>query len=228
MGSRPTFAYPKITVVGIDISQRMVDYARIQAQVQGLDNASFRVMDVTKPLEFSDNSFDLVNARFLGFLPKAAWPKLIQECLRITRPAGVIRLTESEWGFTNSPAYEKLYAMFASAMRKAGQSFSPERDHLGITPMLGGFLRSAGCINIEQKAHVIDFSVDTQDYNAFRQNWIVAFKLLQPFCIKMGTATQAELDQLYQQMLLEMLEDNFRGIMFLLTAWGKKPLEGPQ
>ena len=217
------FEYPHIEVTGIDLSQQMIDYANIQAQAQGLNNASFSVMDVTQPLDFPDNSFDLVNARFLGFLPRAAWPKLVQECLRITRPGGIIRLTESEWGFTNSPAYEKLYAFFASAMRKAGQSFSPERDHLNITPMLGGFLRSAGCTNIQQKAYVIDFSIGTEDYEAFRQNWVIAFKLLQPFCLKIGTATQEELDRFYDQMLLEMLSDEFRGIMFLLTVWGQKP-----
>ena len=217
------FEYPRIEVTGIDLSQQMIDYANIQAQAQGLNNASFSVMDVTQPLDFPDNSFDLVNARFLGFLPKAAWPKLVQECLRITRPGGIIRLTESEWGFTNSPAYEKLYAFFASAMRKAGQSFSPERDHLNITPMLGGFLRSTGCTNIQQKAYVIDFSIGTEDYEAFRQNWVIAFKLLQPFCLKIGTATQEELDRFYDQMLLEMLSDEFRGIMFLLTVWGQKP-----
>src|SRR5258708_20737400 len=94
-------------------------------------------------------------------------------------------------------SYEKLYAFFASAMRKAGQSFSPERDHLNITPMLGGFLRSVGCTGIQQKAHVIDFSIGTEDYEAFRQNWVLAFKLLQPFCLKLGTETQEELDRFY-------------------------------
>src|SRR5438105_1463399 len=132
------FDYPGIEVMGVDISETMIRYARAQADVQGLNNASFRVMDITKPLDLPDNFYDLVNARFLGFLPKAAWPKLVQDCLRITRPGGIIRLTESEWGFTNSPAYEQLYTFFANAMKAAGHRFSPERPFLGITPMLSG------------------------------------------------------------------------------------------
>src|SRR5436309_1041471 len=84
-------------------------------------------------------------------------------------------ITKSEWGFTNSPAYEQLYTFFANAMKAAGQRFSPERPFLGITPMLGGFLHDIGCVNIQHKAHAIDFSVGTEQYEAFRQNWIVAF-----------------------------------------------------
>jgi ubiquinone/menaquinone biosynthesis C-methylase UbiE len=216
-------AYPKMEVEGVDISQAMIGYAQAFARVKRLSNVDFRVVDITQPLDFPDASFDLVNARFLGFLSKNAWPKLMRECLRITRPGGIIRLTESEWGFTTSPAYEKLYGMFADAMRKAGQSFSPSRQHLNITPMLGGFLRNIGCIDIQQKAHVIDFSAGTEDFEPFRQNWLVAFKLLEPFCIKIGTATQEEFDHLYKQMDRELLAEDFRGIMFLLTTWGERP-----
>jgi ubiquinone/menaquinone biosynthesis C-methylase UbiE len=216
------FEYPNVEVVGVDISETMIKYASAQAWTRGMNNASFREMDITQPLDFPDSFFDLVNARFIGFLPKAAWPKLIQECLRITRPGGAIRLTESEWGFTSSPAYEKLYAFFADAMKVAGQRFSPERQYLGITPVLGGFLRDAGYINIKHRAYAIDFSVGTDHYDAFRQNWIVAFKLLEPFCIKMGVTTEEEFDQIYERMQFEILQDDFRGIMYLLTVWGEK------
>ena len=35
-------------------------------------------------------------------------------------------------------------------------------------------------------------------------------------------ATQEEMDPLYEQMLLEMQQDDFRGLMLPLTAWGEK------
>ncbi len=67
------FAYPGMNVVGIDISQTTIEYARAQAKVQLLDNASFKVMDATKPLAFPDNSFDFINARFIfSFMPASA------------------------------------------------------------------------------------------------------------------------------------------------------------
>src|ERR1700680_1782765 len=111
------FTYPEIEVVGVHISRAMIDYANAQARVQGLTNASFQVMDIQKPLDFPDASFDLVNARFINFLPAAAWPKLMQEFKRITRAGGVIRLTESEWWYySNSPALEDLNAMIIRAL----------------------------------------------------------------------------------------------------------------
>ena len=101
------YSYPHIHVVGGDISRTMITYARTQASVQGLTNADFYVMDVLKRLDFPDNSFDFVNARLMAaFMPIEAWPGFMQECLRITRPAGIIRLSECEMALTNSPAFE--------------------------------------------------------------------------------------------------------------------------
>lgn len=218
------YTYPKVAIVGIDISQTMVEYARAQARTQGLDNASFKVMDIMKPLEFPDSSFDLVNSRFIAFLPKDAWPKYIQECLRILRPGGVIRLTEGEWAITTSPAYEKLYfGMFTRAMYLAGQSFSPEGRHLGITPMLGRFLRDAGFQNIEYKPHAIDLSAGTKAREGWFQNIMAFLHEIQPFLIGLGLATQEELDKLYQQALTEITSDDFCAVAYFLTVWGTKP-----
>jgi len=89
--------------------------------------------------------------------------------------------------------------------------------------MLGGFLRDAGCINIGQMAHVIDFSAGTEAHEGFYNDWKVVYKLSQPFFVGTRVATQEEVDQAYEQMLIEMMQDNFRGIMYLLTAWGQKP-----
>jgi len=216
------FAHPEMEVTGFDISPAMIDYARMQAQVQGLNNASFLVMNLLKPLDFPDSSFDLVNARFINFLPAAAWPQLVQEFRRITRPGGFIRLTESEWWyFTTSPALENLNAMIIRALKIQG-SFSQTGRFTGILPMLGRLLRDAGCVNIQLVPHVIDFSAGTKAYQGFRKDAAAVFKLFQPFIIRMGVATQEEMDPLYEQMLLEMQQDDFRGLMLPLTAWGEK------
>ena len=88
--------------------------------------------------------------------------------------------------------------------------------------MLGGLLRDAGCINVKLVSHAIDFSVGTEAYEGFRRDAAVVFKLFQPFIIRMGVATQQELDRLYDQMLQEMLQKDFRGLMLPLTALGEK------
>lgn len=215
--------HPEIEVVGVDVSQVMIDYANAQTRVQGLNNASFQVMDIQKPLDFPDGSFDLVNARFINFLPAAAWSPLMQEFGRITRPGGVIRLTESEWWyFTNSPAMENLNAMIIRALKLQGESFSQSGRFTGVLPMLGRFLLDAGCANVNYRSHVIDYSYGTEAYEGFRHDAAIVFKLFQPFIVRMGVATQEEVNQLYEQMQLEMAKDDFRGLMLPLTAWGEK------
>jgi len=194
------FQYPEIEVMGIDISQAMIEYARMRARTQHLSNAGFLVMNALAPLDFPDDSFDLVNARFLsGFMPPAAWPKLVRECMRITRSGGAIRFTElNDFGMTTSPAFEKLNSMALRAYQVMGRSFSPEEHHWGVFPRLRRMLREAGFQHIQLKAHVFDFSKGSEGYNGGYQDFKIALKLGQPFLVKTGVGTQEEVETLYQ------------------------------
>lgn len=216
--------YPDKKVTGIDISRLMIEYAKSQANGKGLSNASFQVMDALKPLEFADNSFDLVNARFLmAFMPKTAWGQLLQEAMRITRPGGIIRLTEFEAPVTNSLGVTTLAGMLTRSLWRAGQSFSPDGRHMGITPVLARLLREAGCIQVQEMAHIMDYSIGTEAHASNYQNVMTLYKLLQPFFVKMGVTTQEEVNQVYQQALEEMKSKDYFGVIFFLAAWGTKP-----
>ena len=213
-------AYPEKQVTGIDISRLMIEYAKAQAREKSLVNVHFQVMDALKPLDFPDNSFDLVNARFItGFMSKAAWPMLIQEGQRILRPGGVIRLTECESPLTNSAASEKMYEMLAQALVEMNQSFSPDGRSVGITPMLGRLLRNAGFTDIGKAAHMLDYSFGTEAHRGCYQDLMVFLKLLQPFFVKVGITTQGEAASLYEQTMREMQSEDFCGVFFFLTEW---------
>lgn len=218
------FEHPGIQVTGIDVSKIMVEYARAQAWTQGLNNASFKVMDALKPLDFPHASFDLVNARFIfAFMPPAGWPTLMDECVRIARPGGIIRLTETEWNLTNSLAYETLHAMTARALKKAGKSFSPDGRNVGITPMLGQFLQQAQCERIQHAAYALDLSAGTEAHGSLYQNLMAFYRLIEPFLLNMQVTTKEEFEELYNRMLAEVLADSFRAISFILTVWGHTP-----
>src|SRR5690242_3070526 len=93
--------YPHRRGVGVDISQLMMEYATVQAKQQGLANVQFQVMDITRPLQFADGAFDLINGRMMtGFLTTSQWPALVQECYRVAKSGGILRFTEAEWGFS--------------------------------------------------------------------------------------------------------------------------------
>jgi ubiquinone/menaquinone biosynthesis C-methylase UbiE len=215
--------YPRIQVLGIDISQAMIAFARQRAQVQRLDNAAFQVMDARARLAFQDESFDLVNARFISaFLPRIEWPGVISEFGRLTRPGGTIVLTEVDIfspDNTNSPALEEWNALCREAVYRAGLYTSTGTL---VTSVLDQFLREAGCRDIYQQWHTLDFSAGTPAHPTICLNLEFALKLVQPFLLKMVQTTQQQLDELYIRGVQEMKRDSFHGQTTFLTAWGHK------
>jgi ubiquinone/menaquinone biosynthesis C-methylase UbiE len=219
------YELPGADVAGIDISETMIEYARARAKTQKITNASFEVMNILQPLDFSDNSFDLVNARFLVMvLSRTAWPGIIQECKRILRPGGILRLTEIDvLGLTTSPTFEKMNELAAQSLHRAGYGFSPTGKTFGMTPMLARLLQNAGFTQIANKAHVLPFSANTQGLTDVYQNMQAGFQLGIPILLKTGVATQEEVNKLREQLTIEMFADDFCGVWPYLTAWGRKP-----
>jgi ubiquinone/menaquinone biosynthesis C-methylase UbiE len=217
--------YPKKQVIGVDISRLMIDYARFQAAQHNMNNAHFRVMDILKPLDFPDQSFDLVNIRLIAsfmFRALGDWPGLIQECLRVTRPGGIIRLTDCEWFISNSPITEQLFALCVQAAHLEGNTFSPDGRHLAVTPMLGRLLRNAGCRNVRHKAFAVDCSAGAEGHQSFYEDMMVFLKLIQPLLLKAGVTTKEEAEKLYRRTLEEMQQEDFNCIWYYLTVWGER------
>lgn len=73
-------------ILGIDISQEMVSYAKEKAKRLGCENVDFLLADALA-LPFPDRMFDLIVCR--GFLKVVAEPKkLLTQCWRVLRPGG--------------------------------------------------------------------------------------------------------------------------------------------
>lgn len=215
--------YSHTRVTGVDISVMTTDFARYLARERELNNAQFKIMNVLKPLEFPDNSFDIVNARLLvGFMPPRMWPGFIQECLRVTRPGGYTILTECDSIITNGPSFEYLSGLGSLAFKKVGISFSPDGRNFGITPMIGRFLRDAGYQSVQSQAYGIDWSADTDVHKGFYQDFVTIFKQGQPLLIKTGLITQEEADLHFERALYEMMEDDFCAIWYYRRVWSQK------
>jgi ubiquinone/menaquinone biosynthesis C-methylase UbiE len=218
------YSQQHVQVTGVDISRTMVDYARARVRSMELDNATFEVMDATKPLDFPDGSFDLVNARFIAaFLSTGAWPPFLQECVRLVRPGGIVRLTEPEWNTSNKPNLEQLNRLILLAMSRAGKTFTPNGSKLGITDMLPRFLGQAHLVDVQYLDHILVFDVGTPAYEPFTENIRVGYMLVKPFLLKMGVMTEQEFERTLQDTQIEMLAGDFQGSMPIRTAWGIKP-----
>lgn len=215
--------YPEMFLLGIDVSKRMLDYAREQAATAQVgERVEFHVMDALRMLEFPDAYFDLVNMRCGGsFMRTWDWPNLLNEMLRVTRPGGVIRLTEPEiLHQSNSPALTQLYEMFQCAMFRAGHLFSEETT--GIIDHLARLLLQQGCLEVQTKEHALQYPAGTEAGEAYYQNMKHFFRTIRPFLEKWGCAREAY-DSIYQQALAEMQQTTFHSTWHLRSAWGIKP-----
>jgi len=215
--------YPAMSVVGIDISRRMVQYARAQAQAHQVNGrVKFHVMDVLHTLEFPTAFFDLVNLRFgVSFLRTWDWLKLLSELLRVTRPGGVVRVTECEIGSqSNSPALMRLDEMIRCAFYRAGHLFTEETT--GVTDHLARLLDQYRCQQVQTKAYAMEYRAGTVEGEAYCEDMTLLFQTTRPFIQKWGCAGQ-DYDAIYQQALKEMRQPDFHATWNLLTAWGSKP-----
>jgi len=120
--------YPQVQVTGFDISVLMIEYARAQVLTLELKHASFRVMDALRPLDFPDESFDLVNARSIfAFVPAQAWPGILKELLRITRPGGHYSSDRARVVYYQQPCNGKAECNFLAGIEDRGAKFFSRR-----------------------------------------------------------------------------------------------------
>ena len=213
--------YPHLCrLEGVDISGKMMEYARRQAAAQQVeDRVQFHVMDALRMLEFPTGSFDLVNQRSgQSYLRTWDWRKLLQEYRRVVRPGGVIRISEGEWGGeTNSPALAQLFDLLLLAFYQAGHSFSLKRE--GVTEALEHLLRQHGCVHVQSRTIHLEYRAGTPQGDLFREDMALTFKLITPFLRKWASVPD-EYEQLYNQALEQMLAPDFVARGTMMTVWG--------
>jgi ubiquinone/menaquinone biosynthesis C-methylase UbiE len=216
-------SYPRKQITGIDISDTMLAYANEQKKLHTLENIHFEKMDAREKLLFASQSFDLINIRYAaGYISKHNWSHLFNECVRITKPGGILRVSEPDrMGLTNSISFEKYAYYLASLLSKLEYGFAADPYSFGMSPMLGKLFQDAGYTDIQMKSYILDFSYGTPLYHVQLQNIEISCQLLQSRLKKMAIATQEELESFYEAMLRELGGENFCGIGYLFTFWGK-------
>ncbi len=218
--------YPGCFVNGIDISKRMIKYAQVQAQANGIENVSFQVGDVLKPLPFEDNHFHCVYARLInGFVPRDSWPALLAECWRVLKPGGYIRLIEPTRPECNKPASTKFSAMAAQMGVRIGVSFSPDGQQFGVCNMLPHLLLKAGFTIVAHDSRCIDYSWWSDDHPIWCDNVAAVLRQIPKALAaqKRPASEIAEAEHLVAQALAEMDEPDFCALIFFLSVVGRKP-----
>ncbi|HWS84878.1 MAG TPA: methyltransferase domain-containing protein [Ktedonobacteraceae bacterium] len=215
--------YPTMSLVGIDISQRMIEHACIQAKAHQVnDRVDFHVMDVLHVLEFPVAFFDLVNVRYsMSYLRTWDWPKILRELLRVTCPGGIVRVTESAVvPQSNSSALTQLFEMLQCALFRAGHLFTDAST--GLTSQLTQLLDQYGYEQVQTKVYAIESRAGTIEGQAFYENLMLFFQTIRPFLQKWGNVPN-DYEVIYQQALKEMQQPDFLAVGNILTVWGSKP-----
>ncbi len=217
---------PLVQLTGIDINAHMIAYAQAQARVQEQDQVTFLLGNILRPLDFSEYTFDFINARLLqGVLLVSQWIPLVKECYRVLKPGGIMRMTElSTIATAGSPHTHHLNELMFSAFWHAQKSFS-EKEY-AITPMLGYFLKQAGFQVIQKKADILDVSASSAIYPLWIQGSYPTLQLIKPFIMKYHpTLSAEELDELCEASYLELCAPNFRSHWYFTSVIGMKTEE---
>jgi len=215
--------YPEISLVGIDVNRRMIEYARAQAAAHHInDRVEFHVMDALGILEFPDASFDLVNLRFaISFVRTWDWPRLLSELLRVVRPGGVVRLTDEEIIHqSTSPASMQFCEMLLCALFRSQHLFAQEST--GLTAHLVPLLSRHGCQQVQTRANALQYQAGTPEGQAYAEDGVRVMGTLRPFLQKWGCMSK-DYDAIRHQAHEEIQRPDFCATWHLLTAWGIKP-----
>jgi ubiquinone/menaquinone biosynthesis C-methylase UbiE len=217
--------YPAISLlIGVDVSRRMLDYAQAQASAQQVDERiEFRVMDALRMLEFPSDFFDLVNQRLgQSYVRTWEWPKLLQEYVRVTRPEGVIRLTELvRKPESSSNALNSLNQLGLQALYQAGNALSAEPGELTLD--LVSLLSLHGIQSVQTYEYSLEYRAGTREGQFFIEDMQRLYRTLLPF-LRKWIHVPDDYEALYQQALDEMQQPDFFARWRLLTAWGTKSL----
>ena len=213
--------YPGITqLFGIDVSGKMLNYARAQAESASVSNRiEFLVMDALRMLEFPTHFFDLVNVCLAqSWLRTWDWPKLLQEAQRVSKPGGVIRFTEADGTFkSNSSALSRLNDLGTQAMYRSGHYFTEEGNSILIhMPRL---MHQHGILNVQTRTYTITYHAGTPEMQLFAADMKFLFRTALPFLEK-WTRIPDDYEAIYQQALADMQAPDFVVTWDVLTAWG--------
>ena len=134
-------------VMGVDISDRMVDWAQKRAKRESLeDRVEFRIGDA-QTLPFEDSLFDAVICESVTAFPEDK-RRAVSEYVRVTKPGGYVGLNEGTW--MKTPPQELLEYVYRT-MAKAI------------------FLRSDGWKELLEGSGLKDIAVRTYKLNALSQ-----------------------------------------------------------
>jgi len=122
-------------VVGVDISERMVDRANERAKREGVeDRVKFRVADA-QDIPFKDATFDAVISESVTAFPEDK-QRAVSEYMRVTKPGGCVRLNETTWIKTPPPELAEYFTHLSGAKPETSDGWRELLEGSGLQDLV--------------------------------------------------------------------------------------------
>ena len=183
-------SFPGAEVVGVDLRQQYLDFARARASAEGIRNLTFRHADVFA-LPFADASFDVVWTKYLlQWLkePKSA----LAELKRVTKPGGyVVSCDYVGFGIEHFPIAAEFEHQVRDSMAvlvdcNIGRKVAPYMISLGFRD-----------VSVEMETDTLFTVIGSIDAER-RWNWEKQFQAARPHVIQI-LGSEAKADRLIDQ-----------------------------
>ena len=97
------------------------------------------------------------------------------------------------------------------------------RRHLGLTALLGIWFKQAGFQPVQQIPTAIDIAFASETYACFTQQVEAFLRHIRPLLLTQKVTTLDALDELALQVEVELRQESFCGLCWLLNVLGHKP-----
>jgi SAM-dependent methyltransferase len=205
--------FPQASVIGLDIEAPMLrQSAVLETQPE---NCVFVEGDVLKGLRFADDSFDFVHQRLLmGAIPGPAWPGVVQELARVTRPGGWVELVEAAPVPSNTPALNQLHAWMLAVTQMRGLDTT-------ISGRIDELLRQAGLQQVVYRDLPIPIGPNGGRLGHMAETQYDAlFQTFKPILVARGMTDAATFDNIMRRAHLEIAANRFISPYYI--AYGQR------
>lgn len=214
-------------IVALDDDPLLLDDARRDACQRRISNVDYQhVPDLAGPFTLPEASFDLIHLE-QPQLPYHAWPKLLEECVRLLRPGGWLCLVAWDQPMTNAPAWETFSHLTLQALEHAGFLRWQSERHTGLFCDLEPWCSRAGFEHRLLTPRWINFSFGAPDAEDWAETFARAYRATS-LILEAGLATEQELSLLHHRRRWEMQLPPFHALWPVLFLWAEKPAEADE
>ena len=148
------FARHAAQVTGIDITEAMIEQARLRQQEQGLHNLDWQVGNAV-PLPFADGAFSLVVTRY-SFHHFQQPERALAEMIRVCRPGGRVMVADVAMAPERSDAYDRIERLR-----------DPSHTHALTEPEFADLFNGSGLSACKCSGYPVDMQLETLIASSF-------------------------------------------------------------